>query len=149
MLLHESKNHVHYNRKLQPYSERKFHVQNITSSTIMGYLVYIHNHDKAEEELKQKQKRRKNAAKKRSEVSGWSRSRSTGRTENIKNVICLKRTPKSGGARISSLEQLLRPSRITDQREKLICERFGIRVVCKISSCQSTVCFYLLLFGGK
>lgn len=47
-LLHESKRHVSYNRKKTPYKKREFHVQDIPSTSITGYLSYIRNHDACE-----------------------------------------------------------------------------------------------------
>ena len=56
-LLHESRKHVNYNRKKTPYHKREFHVQDIPSTSITGYLAYIRNHDIAEaNRTKQKQK---------------------------------------------------------------------------------------------
>ena len=47
-LLHESKRHVSYNRKKTPDEKREYHVQDIPSRSITGYLSYIRNHDACE-----------------------------------------------------------------------------------------------------
>lgn len=56
ILLHESKDHVLYNRRGKPYTERKYHVQKAKETDIMGYLVYILGHDKIEKEREEKRK---------------------------------------------------------------------------------------------
>jgi len=55
-LLHESKEHVPYNRRARPYHERIYHVQKAKSTSIIGYLVYILKHDKIEEERDRERK---------------------------------------------------------------------------------------------
>ena len=56
VLLHESKDHVLYERRGKPYTERKYHVQNTKSTDIMGYLVYILGHDRVDKERDEKRK---------------------------------------------------------------------------------------------
>lgn len=47
-LFHESKRQAPINRSAVPYTERKYHDQDVQKTSIMGYLVYIHKHDIAE-----------------------------------------------------------------------------------------------------
>lgn len=58
-LLHESKLHVKYDRKKTRYENRKYHIQEIPSSNIIGYLCYIYKHDTNEAFRMEKEKKAK------------------------------------------------------------------------------------------
>ena len=53
-LLHESKCGVTYQREDTAYEDRTYHVQKMAPNTLMGYLVYILNHDLFEKERTEK-----------------------------------------------------------------------------------------------
>lgn len=59
-LLHENLKHVSYNRKKTPYEERDFHVQDLPSTSITGYLTYIRNHDTAAQNREKQKKKNTN-----------------------------------------------------------------------------------------
>ena len=54
-LYHESKYNVGYDRSEKAYENREYHLQNTHSTSILGYLVYIRNHDAYDEERTKKQ----------------------------------------------------------------------------------------------
>ncbi len=56
-LLHESKCGVLYNRNLTSYAERQYHLQRVPGTSILGFLVYILNHDVFEKEREETIKR--------------------------------------------------------------------------------------------
>ena len=49
-LLHESKCGVPYNRKATAYVDRQYHLQHVRATSLLGYMVYILNHDVFEKE---------------------------------------------------------------------------------------------------
>ncbi len=63
-LLHESKEHIEYERKDTVYEDRDYHIQRLAKTTIMGYLSYVLSHDLYEE---QKSEERRREREKRSE----------------------------------------------------------------------------------
>ena len=55
-LLHESKANISYDRRKMPYIDREYHVQKTPTTSLMGYLVYIQNHDLYEKARTEKRK---------------------------------------------------------------------------------------------
>ena len=56
LLLHESKTGAPYDRKVTAYADREYHAQRIPVTSIMGYLVYIRDHDELDRERTEKHK---------------------------------------------------------------------------------------------